>query len=724
MEHHVSTSIIVPADRLPPTPVARPAPEQIMPDKIDPSVVTAFLRRRYPIILGVLLACLCLGVFITLRQTPIYLSTAQITLVPRVEQIAPVSDQDRANAQSNISEMYLDTQVDVITSAPNIAAVVDRFDLARDPRFRPDGVTEADARRFASDYVRSVATAYRPGATYSITIAVQSTNSQEAARIANALAEQYTSGTLDEKDAEDRRALAEISQRMDQARGQSVADAAALQRYRLANNLPSTNDKSLTEQEISAYNQQVTSARAEAAEDAARLTTARQQLGAGSSGDDVGESLGSPVISSLRQQQANYAAEVAALSSKYRPNHPDLVRARGQLAAINNQIREEIQRVVSNLSAKARVSQQRVASLTGSLNTSQGALRRQNVAMVSLQDYEQKAGASKDLYESYLTRYKEMAARIGIRQPEASILHYAEAAQRPTRPNMLLNLLFASALGFGLGLAAAVFTDRLSSGITSGDEIETKLGARYLCAIPELSSVVDRKDRTNPVDSVLDDPRTAFAESLRNLRASIAFAVERPKIIAMTSALPGEGKTTICLALGRSMAANHSAILLIDCDVRRRGTSRWLDSDPKTGLLEVLRGNARLEDAVVIDERSGLHILPLAAAGDDEHDLLTGGQMDALLAHASSLYDAVILDTAPVLAIADARLLLSKADASIVTVRWRKTPEAALRSALRMLPGEHVRLAGVVISRMDMRTQSRYGQDENAFYKAYKNYYA
>lgn len=716
--------MIIPADRVPATLPVRTAPEPVVPDRIDPSVVTAFLRRRYPVILGVLLACLCLGVFFTLRQTPIYLSTAQITLAPRVEQIAPVSEQDRATGQSTISEMYLDTQVDVITSAPNIAAVVERLGLARDPRFRPEGATDADAKRFAADYVRSVATAYRPGATYSITIAVQSTSAQEAARIANALAEQYTAGTLDEKDAGDRRALAEISDRMAQARAQSVADAAALQRYRLANNLPSTSDKSLTEQEISAYNQQVTAARAEAAEDAARLATARQQLGAGSSGDDVGESLGSPVISSLRQQQANYAAEVAALSSKYRPNHPDLVRARGQLDAISGQIREEIQRVISNLSAKARVSQQRLASLNGSLNVSQGALRRQNVAMVSLQDYEQKAGASKDLYESYLTRYKEMAARIGIRQPEASILHYAEASPRPTRPNMLLNLLFATALGLGLGLALAVFTDRLSSGITAGDEIESKFGARYLCSIPELDSVVDRKERGSPVDSVLDDPRTAFAESLRNLRASIAFAVDQPKIIAMTSALPGEGKTTICLALGRSMAASHSAILLIDCDVRRRGTTRWLDVEPKSGLVEVLRGEARLEDAVVVDERSGLHILPLSAAADDEHELLTGAQMDALLARASSLYDAIILDTAPVLAIADARLLLSKADASIVTVRWRKTPEAALRSALRMLPGEHVRLAGVVISRMDMRLQSRFGQDENAFYKAYKNYYA
>ncbi|GAB7554689.1 polysaccharide biosynthesis tyrosine autokinase [Novosphingobium sp. 11B] len=692
------------------------------PDRIDPGILIAFLRRRWPIMLGMLLASLASGFALTATRTPTYLATAEITLDPKVEPIAPLTDEDRLAAQGGMGETWIDTQVEVITSSDNVAAVVDRLALPR--RFARDDRTAAQARQAAIDYVAGGVSAFRSGATYTLSVSFESEDAQEAARIANAFAAQYTEGGVTEKEAADTRALREIGARMAKASTQASADAAVLSHYRLAHDLPSTSDRSLTEQEISAYNQEVTSARAQAAEDAARLATARQQLGSGSSGEDVGESLGSPVIASLRQQQSAYAAEIASLSSKYGPRHPDLRRARSQLASVDAQIAEEIGRVVSNLSAKAAVSQRRLGSLSGSLRASEGALRRDNVAMVDLQDLEQRAQASRQLYESYLGRYKELAARIGIRQPQARVLHPAQPSDRPARPDILLNMVLAGAVGLGLGLACAIAAELMFSGFTTGEEIERRLGLRYLCSIPELGSVASRKARGDPVDAVVEQPRSAFAEAFRNLRASIAFAVESPRIIAVTSALPAEGKTTVALCLARSMAGASDAILLIDCDVRRRGVSRWIGGTREIGLLEVLRGNARLEDAIVIDPRTGLSILPLSAAREEDHALLTGPAMDALLAAAGQGFDAVIMDTAPVLPMADARLLLGKADAAVIAARWRRTPEAAIRSLLRLLPEGAVGLAGAILTRVDVRKQAAFGLDENAFYKAYKDYYA
>lgn len=704
-------------------PVLRPAAAPAPADRVDPGLLLAFLRRRWPLIVGALLVCLGAGLVITARQTPTYLSTAEVTLDAKVEPIAPLTDEDRAAAQGSLGETYIDTQVEVMTSSQNVAGVVDRLGLAHDPRFREDGATPAQAREAAIADVEGGVTAFRSGATYTISVAFESEDPREAARIANAFAEQYTLGTLSEKEAADAKALREIGSRMETARIQASDDTASLSRYRLAHDLPASTDRSLTEQEISAYNQQVTEARAQSAEDAARLATARRQLGSGSNGDDVGESLGSGVVASLRQQQAAYAAEIASLSSKYGPRHPDLLRARSQLDAVTGQIRDEIGRVISNLSAKAAVSRQRLDSLAGSLGASQGALRRDNVAMVDLQDLDQRAQASKSLYESYLSRYKELAARIGIRQPEARILHPAIPSGKPARPDFLLNMVLSGALGMGLGLVAAIAAELMFSGLTTGEDIERRLGVPYLCSVPELGSVTSRKDRGDPVDAVIDHPRSAYAEAFRNLRASIAFAVENPRIIAITSALPSEGKTTVSLCLARSMASGSDRILLIDCDVRRRGVTRWIGGTHEAGLLEVLRGQARLEDAVVADPRSGLAILPLSTATQEDHALLTGAGMDALLAQAAESYDAVIMDTAPVLPMADARLLLCKADAAVIAARWRRTPEAAVRSLLRMLPGGYVGLAGLILTRVDMRKQAAFGLDENAFYKAYKDYY-
>lgn len=698
------------------------------PDRVDPGAIFAFVRRRAPLIIGVLLACLAIGFVITKQQTPTYLSTAEITLEPRAEQIAPITEEDRLAAQSNPGETWIDTQVEVLTSSRAVAAVVDTLGLARDPRFAKDA-TPQEAREAAIAYVAGGVSAFRAGATYTLSIAFESEDPAEAARIANAFARQYTQGTVADKAAQDATALREIDTRMEAARLQASADAAAQARYRLAHDLPSSTDRSLTEQEISAYNQEVTTARAQAAEDAARLATARQQLGAGSTGEDVGESLGSGVIASLRQQQATYAAEVASLSSKYGARHPDLLRARSQLDSVTARISEEIGRVLSNLSAKAEVSQKRLNSLTDSLSVSQGALRRDNVAMVGLQDLDQRAQASRQLYESYLARYRELAARVGIRQPEAGVLHPAEPSDVPARPNFLLNMVLSTAIGLGLGLVCAIGAELLFNGFSTGEEIENRFGLRYLGSVPELASVTARKERGDPVDAVIDQPRSAFAEAFRNLRASIAFAVEAPRIIAVTSALPGEGKTTTALCLARSMAHENGtgrsdAILLVDCDVRRRGVSRWINGAHPAGLLEVLRGEARLEDAIVTDARSGLSVLPLSASGAEDHALLTGPAMDALLASAAQTYDAVILDTAPVLPMADARRLLCKADAAVIVARWRRTPEAAIRSLLRMLPDDAVPLAGAVLTRVDVRRQAAFGMDENAFYKAYKDYYA
>lgn len=225
--------------------------------------------------------------------------------------------------------------------------------------------------------------------------------------------------------------------------------------------------------------------------------------------------------------------------------------------------------------------------------------------------------------------------------------------------------------------------------------------------------------------ALLEDPRSAFAESFRSLRASIAMNTTQARIIALTSALPDEGKTTTSICLARSMALSGDRVLLIDGDLRRQGVSRFLRGDAgRPGLLDVLGGSAPLDAALVVDPATGLNILPLAEGSDKAPELLTGDEMDRMLATAREMFDAIIIDTAPVLPIADARLMLRKADASVFVVRWRKTPEAALRSALRLLPDDRVQLAGVALTRVDMRKQARFGYGDDAFYHSYKRYYA
>ncbi|GEN99812.1 hypothetical protein NSE01_16450 [Novosphingobium sediminis] len=690
-------------------------------DRVDLRLLFAVFRRRLGVFLAVMLAVLGAGLVLTALQPRTYTARAEVTLNSRPQSVAPTSTSDGPQQAAIPSEGYVDTQVAVVTSEANLAAVADSLALAREERFAKSPL---GGRAAALVWLRKGVVATRISTTYGIAITFEDTDPALAARVANTFAQQYTVGALDAKRQAARATTTAIAERLEQLRQQALGDTAAVQRYRIANNLLSTTMGTLTEQEISSYNQAVTTARAEASEDGARLDAARRQLALGVSAGGVGEVAVSPAIGSLRAQQASAATELASLTARYGPRHPDVLRANAALGAIDTRIADETRRVISSLEARAHVSEHRLASLSGSLQQSRGMLVQNNAAMVGLQDLEKRAETSNALYESYLNRFKELTAREGTEQADADLLHPAAVPLRPTSPNVALNLVLSVALGLGLGIAAAFAAEMTFSGLTTGDDIEQRLGVRYLGSIPTLGSVWRGEEKV-PMAALLEDPRSAFAESFRSLRASIAMNTSQARIIALTSALPDEGKTTTSICLARSMALSGDRVLLIDGDLRRQGVSRFLRGDAgRPGLMDVLGGTAPLEAALVVDPATGLNILPLAEGSDKAPELLTGEEMDRMLATAREMFDAIIIDTAPVLPIADARLMLRKADASVFVVRWRKTPEAALRSALRLLPDDRVQLAGVALTRVDMRKQARFGYGDDAFYHSYKRYYA
>jgi uncharacterized protein involved in exopolysaccharide biosynthesis len=253
---------------------------------------------------------------ITALQPRTYSARAEVTLNSKLQTVAPTSTNDKVEQSAIPSESFVDTQVSVVTSETNTAAVADALGLARDPRFaQPKGsdqgktaASKESARDAAIAYLRKNVTAQRIGSTYGIAITFESRDPAEAARVANAFAEQYTLGALEQKRSGARDTTAVIASRLEQLRQQALADSAAAQRYRITHNLLSTTQGTLTEQEISSYNQEVTSARAQAAEDTARLQAARAQM-QGNGNGGVGEASLSPVIGQMRAQQASLAGE-------------------------------------------------------------------------------------------------------------------------------------------------------------------------------------------------------------------------------------------------------------------------------------------------------------------------------------------------------------------------------------------------------------------------------
>jgi exopolysaccharide transport family protein len=714
------------------------------------TLITTF-RRRMRLFGAVALVIFLAALLVTARATPRYTAQAQVMMNVRQSQVLE-SQQVLSNLPAETG--VIDSEVEVLHSRDLARQVAENLRLENDPEFNwvlrePGGLSAMLARlqgrtlprptppstpeevrlgrERAASALRGGLNAQRMGLTYIIGINFTSLNPEKSARIANAFAEQYIANQIADKGGANQQANVFLEQRLNELRGEVQQAEAEVERYRSANNLLTSSGATLTEQEVSTYNQQLATAQADQAVEEARLRAARGQLARGSTGGDVGEALQSSVVGQLRSQRSQVAARVADLQARYGPEWPALLRARQELAAIDGQIEAEIGRVISNLEARVQVARDRTASLRATLGRTRGALAGNNAASVRLNELERNAESVRTLYEGLLERYQETTNQSGNETADSRLLSAARAPGAPSSPNVPVNLVLGFILAVGCGLAAVVLVELMDDGLITGDDVEQRLGLPMLGSVPLMMSVADRKDRRMaPTDYLINRPLSAFAEAFRTLRTSIMYAKlgGAPKVVVVTSALPGEGKTTTAVCLGISAAQAGLKVVIVDCDIRRRNVSRLLGVEADRGLLDVLEGTAPLAETLLKGEASGAWVLPTAKREFTPREVFNTPEMAALLKELRDGFDMVILDTAPVLAVAETRVLASQADAVMFLTRWRKTPAKAAEAALRSLEQSNATVAGAVLTQVDMQEQARYGYgDPGYYYGAYKAYY-
>jgi len=224
---------------------------------------------------------------------------------------------------------------------------------------------------------------------------------------------------------------------------------------------------------------------------------------------------------------------------------------------------------------------------------------------------------------------------------------------------------------------------------------------------------------------LVEKPTSSFAEAVRNLRTSILLAnVDRPpQVIMLTSALPGEGKTTVCVALAQISEALGKRVLLIECDIRRRTFRNYFDMPENGGLLSVLSGARGFEDVVHYDEASGLYVLPGEESSVNAADIFASHRFAEFVEEMRRHFDFIFIDTPPVLAVPDARVIAKNSDAVIFCVRWNRTPRETVVEGLRFFAQINVRIAGLVLSQVNMNKMARYGYSGYGYYRASARYY-
>jgi capsular exopolysaccharide synthesis family protein len=349
---------------------------------------------------------------------------------------------------------------------------------------------------------------------------------------------------------------------------------------------------------------------------------------------------------------------------------------------------------------------------------------------VQLNELQRRADSIRETYQAYLDRYQQNLSSLGSEQADVRVVASAVANNVPVAPKMRMYALVGVLLGLAAGFGAALLLTLLDTRVSTPREVENALDVDTLPSIMTLESIEGKaaaRASADPVSFIVAEPLSAFAEQFRNLLAAILSRGEggKAKVIAVTSALPGEGKTTTTLCMAAVAAMGGRRALLIDCDVRRRSASQFVEQRTNRGLSEVLKREATVQEAVISHAGAGFDVLPLSTAAVEARDLLGSPAMEGLLADLRGTYDLILLDTPPVLPVADTRLLVRHVDVTGLLVRWRSTPIKAAEAALDIVADVAPNIAGVALSMVDLRKQSRQGYGDPAYYhKKYKKYYS
>lgn len=720
------------------------------------SLIGIVYRRFWLIVTGFLVTFLLVA-YVTFTTTPIYKASTTIQLSTNQENVI-----DLGSVLGGIvaNTAVIDTEVQVISSKSLLTKVAEKQKLIEDPEFnwtlverkpgflqsltkpikkslgmrveRVDPYAGMSAEEREASIMEGVVgtlmnrvSVSRVGTTYLLTITVTSTSPETAARLANAVADQYRVQQLETKLDATRRATEWLGERVSALRDEVAEKEKRVEVFRAENNLDTAMGNTLTEQNIAYLTSQKTQLEVELTRARARYENMRRQIDSGAGVEGISEVLDSPLISSLKEKLSAVRGRVAELETRLGPQHPELIGARNEVADVERQLTNEVNRIAGNLESEVKAKQDQVNSIQARINQANAQLRGNSIANVRLRELERDAETSRVLYEEFISRSKETREQDDLVQADAVILSAASVPKGPAAPRKTLNLLIGAFLGGVIGGALAILVEMFDSKISSTEDIERKLGVSSIGSVPLIrASNLFGIGQTNPADYMVENPLSAYAESVRYLRAAIAFSDldSETKTVAVTSSLPDEGKTSLTLSLGRMSAMSGSRTIVIDGDFRRRQLTEAAGMSPEIGFIEHLFGAGQLSDAIQKDAKTMLDVLPLSQSGHTPHDVFGTRAFDDLLSRLRSMYDLILIDTGPLLLMAEARVVAGKVDKTILMVRWRHSTRAAVKQSLSLLKSFNADVLGITLNMVDLNRR-RHHRDPGASYKAYRKYY-
>ncbi len=705
--------------------------------------------RRYLAVVhkrrGMLLSCagvaLLIAVVYNYTTRPLFQATAQILIDRESPNVLPTKELVEGNQGG---AEYFQTQFELLRGRMLAEKVVERLGLTKDAEFQTGPLMspwERIQRKFlgrnpasevdkdgipmapAAAALRSRLSVEPVKGSRLVNLRFNAYDPRLAAQVANALAQTFIEQSLEFRYTTSSEATGWLSERVEDQKSKVETAEKALQDYREREKIVNIEERqSLVDQKLSALTGAAIAARTERIN---KETLYNQMKALPSSQlESFPIVLSNSLVQSLRARISELQRQREGLSGTLGEKHPEMVRMATELKASEDKLRAEMQNVVRSIESDYRTAAQQEANLQANMEATKNEALELNRKAISYNVLKREVEANQQLFRELSNRTKEAGLESELRSTNIRVVEKAQVPTKPVSPRKLRNYQLALLLGLGLGIGLCLLFEHLDNTYKTPDDVKSHL------RLPFLGMVPDAVGHSGPATARGGPPvphrstQSGVAEAYRILRTNLIFSMPGTsgRALLVTSANPGEGKTTTAINLAESLAHNGARVLVVDADLRRPTLHQRFSLQKTPGLSDLIVGKSQASQAIQNTPTKGLQVLPCGYIPPNPAELLGSASMAEVVRALREHYDWVLIDTAPALAMADTPVLCPLVDGLVLVVGAEIGSRPTVQRAVDQLQSVGGKIIGVVLNKVDL--------ERNAFYYSqyygeyYRSYYA